>query len=727
MERKRPQLNPDDLGRLRWGLGAVLALLSVVTVFFMDVAAGLIMPVVAVAALAALLWPQWPARVPGFVHRLAFPFIALAFVYDLTSTSEPLPALIRLDLLLILYRLITYRQRRDDLQLVLLGLFLIIVAGVITVSISFAIQLIAFTGCALIMLLAVTLEHTDGRAPKAPAPGVVPSWTRGSWRQHFRKLKNATDWRLTVLGIAGFSIMVVLSGFLFLAIPRFDIQSSLFIDRLLTRTTKSGFSEEIRFGDVTSITQDDSLAFSVDVTDPTALPRSPYWRMVVLDEYTGEGFRLSQDFKRSLNGFRVPRRRVNGTRTRRDGSPPIFTIFMEPGISRYLPITGDFYWMRFQEPLNFILNTKLRVVALQREPVKMFAYETWNMGTDDALYDATFALARRDDSTAGANFLVLPDDELDQNRLTTLLAEILPTDRTPDIREFGQLTMQWLSDVHPYALSSAVPDGDGDNLLRWLESEAAGHCEFFAGSFVMLARAAGYPARIVTGFRGGRWNDFSNSFMVRNSNAHAWTEVFDSETSSWIRFDPTPGNWQESAQLNDPNNLGAAAIPRDSSWAARLDSLKIFWYRRIVNFDNDSQAELVSTTKQFFQTKWRAVQDWTDTKITSVRDWLKQPWDVSRLLTMTATVLGVIGIVWWWQKAGNRWWLALRRKTNRRSDQDPVRREASRWLRREAKRDAFRWPEDVRSDLLRLRFGDADSWQDPDQVFRAAKATWRST
>ena len=142
---------------LCWGLGAVLALLSVVTVFFMDIAAGLIMPVVAVAALAALLWTQWPARVPGFVHRLAFPFIALAFVYDLTSTSEPLPALIRLDLLLILYRLITYRQRRDDLQLVLLGLFLIIVAGVITVSISFALQLIAFTGCALIMLLAVTL------------------------------------------------------------------------------------------------------------------------------------------------------------------------------------------------------------------------------------------------------------------------------------------------------------------------------------------------------------------------------------------------------------------------------------------------------------------------------------------------------------------------------------------------------------------------------------------
>ena len=502
MERKRLQLNPDDLGRLRWGLGAVQALLSVVTVFFMDVSAGLIMPVVAVAALAALLWPRWPARVPGFVHRLAFPFIALAFVYDLTSTSEPLPALICLDLLLILYRLITYRQRRDDLQLVLLGLFLIVVTGAITVSISFASQLIALTGCALIMLLAMTLEHPDGRAPKAPAPDVVPSWTRGSWRQHFRKLKNTIDWRLSALGIAGFSIMVLLSGFLFLAIPRFDIQSSLFIDRLLTRSTKSGFSEEIRFGDVTSITQDDGLAFSVDVTDPTALPCSPYWRMVVLDEYTDEGFRLSQDFKRSLRGFRVPRQRVSGTRTKREGSPPGFPIFMEPGISRYLPITGDFYWMRFQGPLDFILNTKLRVVALQREPVKVFAHETWNMGTDDALYDATFALARRDDHTAGENFLTLPGDEIARNRLTALLTEINPADRTPNIREFDRLIMQWLSDVHPYALSSAVPDGDGDNLLRWLESEAAGHCEFFAAAAGMIsATVLWYETRTPTSGR----------------------------------------------------------------------------------------------------------------------------------------------------------------------------------------------------------------------------------
>ena len=174
MDKKRPQLSNDDLARLRWLLGSVLGLLSVMTVFFMDIDAWLMMPAVALAAVAAIVWPTWPARVPRLVHRLAFPFIVLFFVYDLVTSREPLPALIHLDLLLILYRLITYRQRRDDLQLVVLGLFLIIVAGVITVSMSFAVQIIAFTGVSLVMLLAVTLEFADGRSNAVIQPGTRP-------------------------------------------------------------------------------------------------------------------------------------------------------------------------------------------------------------------------------------------------------------------------------------------------------------------------------------------------------------------------------------------------------------------------------------------------------------------------------------------------------------------------------------------------------------------------
>ena len=108
-----------------------------------------------------------------------------------------------------------------------------------------------------------------------------------------------------------------------------------------------------------------------------------------------------------------------------------------------------------------------------------------------------------------------------------------------------------------------------------------GHCELFAGAFTLLARTAGIPTRIVTGFRGGTWSGFEDYYMVRNRDAHAWCEIFDGR-DAWLRVDPTPGGGLVGAG-ND--SLGTPLI--DRSWVAYLDSLRIVWYRRIVNFDRE--------------------------------------------------------------------------------------------------------------------------------------------
>jgi len=67
---------------------------------------------------------------------------------------------VRLDILLLLYRGSTYRQRRDDLQVIVLGLFLIVVAGVLTVSLTFAVQILAFTG---VRAGVSAGDHADGQ------------------------------------------------------------------------------------------------------------------------------------------------------------------------------------------------------------------------------------------------------------------------------------------------------------------------------------------------------------------------------------------------------------------------------------------------------------------------------------------------------------------------------------------------------------------------------------
>ena len=141
----RPQLTLHELQQLQWLLGGVLALFSAWTVFYLEVEDWTVVALTTAGVAAALAWPNLPARVPTWAHRLAFPAMGGLFLYDLWSTAQLLPALVRLDLLLILYRGISYRARRDNLQLIVLGLFLVVMAGVITVSIAFAVQIVVFT------------------------------------------------------------------------------------------------------------------------------------------------------------------------------------------------------------------------------------------------------------------------------------------------------------------------------------------------------------------------------------------------------------------------------------------------------------------------------------------------------------------------------------------------------------------------------------------------------
>lgn len=293
MEKKRPQLNLDELHRLKWLLGGVLVLLSVWTVFYLEFEAWTLMGFTTVAVAATLVWPGLPARVPAWTHRLVFPAVVAFFIGDLWLTGQVLPAIVRLDILLLLYRGTSYRQKRDDLQIIILGLFLIVVAGVLTVSLVFAVQILVFTACALAFLLVVTLvESTEHGRAKEISPG-RPHWVNLSWRRLLARGREVADWRVLTLGGVLFVGVVGVSALLFLAIPRFQLENSLFLERFVSKKARTGFNETIKFGDVTEIQQDTSVALSVDVTDRSQIPAAPYWRMLVLDEYRDGTFRLA--------------------------------------------------------------------------------------------------------------------------------------------------------------------------------------------------------------------------------------------------------------------------------------------------------------------------------------------------------------------------------------------------------------------------------------------------
>jgi len=124
-----------------------------------------------------------------------------------------------------------------------------------------------------------------------------------------------------------------------------------------------------------------------------------------------------------------------------------------------------------------------------------------------------------------------------------------------------------------------------------------GFCEHYASAFTVLMRAAGIPARVVTGYQGGYWNKLGNYLLVRNSDAHAWSEVW-LAGRGWVRVDPT------GAVRPERVSLGAAAAAGDqldwyrSDWLQgfrnRWDVVNRWWNQGVIGFDALRQRGLLT-------------------------------------------------------------------------------------------------------------------------------------
>lgn len=763
-------------------LGGLIGVVSAWTVFHLEVDAVVALALITFAV-PVFIWKPWLAKaLPPVFHRLAFPVMVTLFALDLWTNREPLPAMIRLDLMLLGYRCVSPRGRREDLQLILLALFLVVVTGVFTVSPAFVLQILMFTAAALGLLFAVTLS--DSRQGGA-TPAATTGWERVSWPELLRRLRAATDLRVVGLGALLFAGVVVLSVVLFLALPRFELSNSLFLERLITRKSQSGFSEEVRFGEVVDIAQDNSMAFAVDALDPSAVPAEPYWRMLVLDEYSGEGFRMSSGLRSGLSHSAEKSTVHIGGGSLRD-SEATWVIYYQPGVSRYLPLLGAFGRVTFNDTQTLVQAKDLRLAALAVEPTKMVGMRIEAMEADGRLPDPVFAerLARlraepqadleelREDRRRrraarveqiaaglaeaaegteprprrrgrGDDFydMAPPPDFLgldvltreDRERLASWAGEIGGAGRGGE--EFARRAAEWLRARHEYSLRSQTPSTGGDDVLvRWIGSSEPGHCEMFAGSLVLLARAAGVPARVVTGFKGGVWNGTSGNITVKNSDAHAWVEIWEeAEGGYWMRTDPTPG-----ARLAPPapgaEPKGVATLVADRGWNARLDSLRVFWYRRIVNFDQSSQFEMLRGTKQAMQAVLAEAREALEKSAASAIEWLRRPWGAGRVAQLGFAAVAAAALAWWWRRTGRAWLLAWRSRRTATHRHDPVRIEASRWLRRlgelrPADGESAAEIEATRAELLRLRFGARERWPAPAAVFvrarRAGKARRR--
>ncbi len=735
---KPRQLNLDELRRLKWLLGGAMALVSLWTVFFLDVEALSLVGVAGAAMLAALVWPQLPGRVPPLIWKLAVPAIILAMAVDFYSSPDTLPVLIRLAIVLVLYRTVSYRRKREDLQLIVLAMFLVVVAGVLTVSIGFAFLLLLFTAVGLGFLFVINLiDASETGGPRTPE--AETAWTRLGWGRFFARLRAVADWRLLAFAAVLFAAVVAMSGLLFMIIPRFELATGFFLDRYITRKSRTGFTDTVKFGDVSELIRDESVAMRVDLTDTTGLREPPYWRLVVLDEYTPEGFRISAGLKGELIRSQIMTQRARDRNAGRITDPVggVWTFYIEPGVSRFLPLPGSYGALRLREFMPLQTSAGSRLAALRTESMTMTAFQLDDVELTPVVKDTGFLTRLRQ---ATENPPAKPDAGRADPRLTLrgpagaaneavlrrVVAEITGGAGL-SAEEFTPRAIAWLQARHAYTLAAKMPKGPGDDIVRWLDSNEPGFCEYFAASLTVLARAAGHPARVVAGFHGGVLNGFENYYMVRNSDAHAWAEVYDGK-AAWVRADPTPGAVATAAQTA----AQATRQEQDSSWSARVDSVRVLWYRRIVNFDSRAQVQMLDSVKTFTTDSGAALRARFDEFSKQLKLWLLRPWDAARFGRTAGLALGAAGLAWGLVRLGQWGWLRWR-LWRRPQSFDPVRLAAGRQLAQLRELRGGRTTEDgeqviaaVREDLRRLRYGRRETWPEPHGVFKRARQARRA-
>ena len=344
----------------------------------------------------------------------------------------------------------------------------------------------------------------------------------------------------------------------------------------------TGLSDHMSPGQISNLIRSNKVAFRVDFEDKVPAQSMLYWRGPVMAQYNGSRWYRAR--RQILNRF-------NLTVT----EPAIkYTVTLEPNGENWL--------------LALDMPTKLVPDSVMTEDFQLISTKKIN---DLLRYSMESRLAYQVGENESLEYLELtlefpPNRNPETISLGKSLAERF--DRSEDIID-AVLTMfreqEYFYTLQPPAL------GD-DTVDEFLFGTRRGFCEHYAGSFALLMRAAGIPARVVTGYQGGEYNNVGNYLIVRQSDAHAWTEVW-LENRGWVRIDPTaavsPSRIEQGLDdaLSDDESIFRIQNrnPIFGNLLYGWDNLQHSWNDWVINYDNRKQ-------KNFLSKLELGIENWSD-------------------------------------------------------------------------------------------------------------------
>lgn len=359
---------------------------------------------------------------------------------------------------------------------------------------------------------------------------------------------------------------------LFVLFPRIAPLWGLPADAYLDR---SGLSDEMAPGSIGELGLSDEIALRAEFEGEPPPPSQRYWRGPVLSEFDGRTWRAVRSLLWSTPAYEPQGRRYD------------YVAIIEPHDRRWLlaldfPGASTRQNSRFSADYQFLSDGVLR----ERTRAAMSAWPETPVGLGESPAVLQQALQLPEESSPRTRETVARLVEGADSHAGML-------DRIIDFLRDSRLT---------YTLS---PPLLGDQPVdEFLFDTRRGFCEHFSSAFVVMMRAAGVPARVVTGYQGGTVNSVDGSMVIRQSDAHAWAEVWLPERG-WVRVDPTGlaapsriSNGLSSAlPSGDPRPLlmrDGRAVEMLRAMRDRWEALSNTWNRNVIGFDQQQQISLLS-------------------------------------------------------------------------------------------------------------------------------------
>jgi protein-glutamine gamma-glutamyltransferase len=378
-----------------------------------------------------------------------------------------------------------------------------------------------------------------------------------------------------------------LAAALFFLFPRINTPLwGLPSDALSGRT---GISDRMSPGSISSLTSTQEVAFRVKFDGLTPSEPNMYWRGPVFGDFDGKQW---QPLSRSLTPRVVPSIKPLSKATFS------YTLTLEPTNQRWLfaldPATEvdhpSLVEVGAQLSADAVLQSREPIAARIRYQAK--ATPQYTLGADDP------PLSRQ-------NWLELPPSF---NPKTLELAARWQRE-TPEPEALVQRALAYFFEEKFY-YTMKPPLLGRNSVDDFLFNTRSGFCEHYSSAFVVLMRALDIPARVVTGYQGGEKNPVDQYWVIKQADAHAWTEVW-LVGRGWVRIDPTSAVAPERVEKgSQPVRFGKPQNQEKSGWLDKFkfnaDALSNTWNQWVLNYDRNAQKRLLDKLGFDF-TEWREV------------------------------------------------------------------------------------------------------------------------